>query len=248
MGSTKWLERYRSGEREQVWWELRQLGAAVRRPEFVDEARAVCDEMAVRARSNIDTIVNRLTEQGFVFHSSDGERSPELPFHAPTPAVGATIAALEASWGPIPLTVSSWMRFVGDVWLVGTHPDWSESDQADPFVIELTGSRYSEGSIVDYWASEYEVWQETSEDDYEPGGFVIPVAPDRLHKANISGGPPYGFRVPDGCADGIFVAESAFPFVSYLNHVFSHGGFPGRTAGVNQAAVKRSLSEGLLVV
>jgi hypothetical protein len=42
------------------------------------------------------------------------------------------------------------------------------------------------------------------------------VAPDRLHKQNVSGGPPYGFILPDGCADGLFTAEVILPFVSYL--------------------------------
>jgi len=246
MGSMNWLERYRTGEREQVWWELRQLGAAVRSPEIVDSARAVCDEMALRARSNIESIINRLTDQGFQFHSNDEERSPVLPFQSPTPA--ETIAVLEANWGPIPLTVSSWMRLVGDVWLVGTHPDWPESDQADPLVIELAGSRYAGVSIVDYWDSEYESWREMSEYDSELAGFVMPVAPDRLHKANVSGGSPYGFRLPDSCADGVFMAESSSSFVSYLNDAFSNGGFPARTSGVNQSRVKRSLSEGLLVL
>lgn len=246
MGSTNWLERYRSGEREQVWWELRQLGAAVRAPEVVSEALAVCDEMAVRARSNVETIVDRLTAQGFSFHSNDDERSSVVPFRSPSSTVPKTITVLEENWGPIPMVVSSWMRLVGDVWLVGTHPEWPESDQADPLVIELEGSRYPGVSIVDFWAGEYDAWQEMSEGEPEIGGFVMPVAPDRLHKANISGGSPYGFRLPDSCADGVFVAESSPSFVSYLNDVFSNGGFPARTGGANEAKLKRSLSEGLL--
>ena len=36
---------------------------------------------------------------------------------------------------------------------------------------------------------------------------------------------PYGVIVPDGCADATFVGETTMPFVSYLNWVFSHGGF-----------------------
>ena len=142
MGSTNWLKRYRSGEREQVWWELRQLGAAVRAPEVVSEALAVCDEMAVRARSNVETIIDRLTAQGFSFHSNDEERSPVVPFRSPSSTVPKTISVLEENLGPIPMVASSWLRLVGDVWLVGTHPEWPESDQADSLVIELEGSRY----------------------------------------------------------------------------------------------------------
>ena len=115
MGSTNWLERYRSGEREQVWWELRQLGAAVRAPEVVSEALAVCDEMAVRARSNVETIIDRLTAQNFSFHSNDDERSSVVPFRSPSSTVPKTITVLEENWGPIRMVVSSWMRLVGDV-------------------------------------------------------------------------------------------------------------------------------------
>lgn len=57
------------------------------------------------------------------------------------------------------------------------------------------------------------------------------MAPDRLHKANISGGAPYGFRLPDACADAVFVGEVAMPFVDYLNLVFENGGFPGPATG-----------------
>lgn len=85
-----------------------------------------------------------------------------------------------------------------------------------------------------------------SEGDAEVGGFAMSVAPDRLHKANISGESPYGFRLPDSCADGVFVAESPPSFVSYLNDVFGNGGFPARTGAASEAKLKHSLSEGLL--
>jgi hypothetical protein len=57
--------------------------------------------------------------------------------------------------------------------------------------------------------------------------FVLPVSPDMIHKDNVSGGPPYGIILPDGCADGLFVGETTMPFVSYLNWVFRNGGSPG---------------------
>ncbi|HEU5391725.1 MAG TPA: hypothetical protein VFV73_38085 [Streptosporangiaceae bacterium] len=58
---------------------------------------------------------------------------------------------------------------------------------------------------------------------------MLPLAPDKLHKQNASGGPPYGVILPDGCADGLFVGETTMPFVSYLNSVFRQGGFPWPT-------------------
>jgi hypothetical protein len=75
---------------------------------------------------------------------------------------------------------------------------------------------------------------------------VLPVAPDRLHKDNVSGGPPYRLVVPDGCADGLFVAEATMPFVSYLNWVFRSGGFPGHATSPAPWAVRQSLAKNLL--
>jgi hypothetical protein len=80
-----WLARYRVGQREQVWHELRQLGAAVRPPELRAEAQVVCDEMALRARHNIEVIVERLTEDGFRSHTNDDEQTPVTPSLRPRP-------------------------------------------------------------------------------------------------------------------------------------------------------------------
>ena len=81
-----WVERYRRGEREAVWSELRLLGSAVRDPLLLEEAQAVCDQMALRARFNIEMLVERLTSQGFLFHSNDDQRIPVCPFQPANPA------------------------------------------------------------------------------------------------------------------------------------------------------------------
>lgn len=87
------LARYRAGDRERVWHELRQLGDRVREPELARQAQAVCDEMALRARHNIEVIVDRLTTQGYRFHDSDDQqthpsprsgRRPQAQRHPPT--------------------------------------------------------------------------------------------------------------------------------------------------------------------
>jgi hypothetical protein len=58
MGSLDWLERYESGHRAQVWREFRQLGASVHDDVGIAiEAQLVCDAMARRARSNVETII-----------------------------------------------------------------------------------------------------------------------------------------------------------------------------------------------
>jgi len=241
-----WSSRYAAGEHEAVWHELRQVGDRVRSHDLIADAQSVCDEMARRARHNVEVIVERLSEQGYVFHANDDARTPVTPYHPPGARVEAVHDWLTEHFEVVPMTLLAWLNHVGDVWLVGTHPDWPESSSADPLVIEIEGSMYPKASITEYFDDEL-----TAHGDAHVGGshppFQLPIAPDRLHKENVSGGPPYGFVLPDGCADGLLVAELALPFVSYLRWVFSRGGFPVQT-GVSQAEwrVRRLLAADLL--
>lgn len=240
------LTRYQAGDRERVWHELRQLGDRVREPELADQVQAVCDEMALRARHNVTVLVERLAAYGYRFHDNDDQQTPIAPIRTPTAGAAPLAAWLNGRFGAVPMTVSSWLRLVGDVWLVGTHPSWPGSAQADPLVLELEYSRYQGASTQDFYEGELDAWRDSTGDDPSARCFVLPVAPDRLHKANISGGAPYGFRVPDGCAEGVFVAEVAMPFVDYLNAVFRCGGFPGPVQDEAGWRIRRELADGLL--
>ena len=174
-------------------------------------------------------------------------RRPSLPTTPPGEDAAGLAAWLQARFDMVPLTLLSWVRLVGDVWLVGSHPLWTASASADPLVIEVEGARYPGASIKDHFDAEHQAHQQWASEAVEDvGPFVLPVAPDRLHKDNISGGPPYGIVVPDGCADGLFVAEATMPFVSYLNWVFRSGGFPGCAAAAAPWAVREALAQDLL--
>jgi hypothetical protein len=248
MTSPQWLRRYRAGQRDLVWHELRQLGSTIRRePDLVEEAQLVCDEMARRASQNVEVIVERLTADGYRFHANNDEQTSQPPHVAATATAAEHADWLEERFGDVPMTVLSWTQLVGDVWLVGTHPQWPTSASADPLVIELEGSRYpDQPSIREYFDDEWTGWREYSEEDSDAGLFVLPLAPDRLHKENTSGGAPYGITLPDGCVDGLFAGETITPFVSYLNRVFEHGGFPWWTGSENEWRIKRDLGRDLL--
>ncbi|WP_433132723.1 hypothetical protein ACQPWW_13930 [Micromonospora sp. CA-240977] len=235
-----WVDRYVAGREDWVWHELRQLGSRVREPAFAPEAQAVCDEMARRARSNIETLVARLREQGYRFHRNDDNQTPTEPHTPPGPGAEEHLHWLEQRLGPVPMVLSSWIRIVGDVWLVGTHPQWPNSAAADPLVLELAGSRYPDSDIRGYFADEFEAWQE---DQDTP--FLLPVAPDQCHKDNVSGGGAYGVVLPDASADAHFVGEAGMPLVSYLNWAFRHGGFPAITGDEAQWQVIHQLNEDL---
>ncbi len=76
VSSANWLDRYRAGQRDRIWHELRQLGSVVREPGLFEEAQLVCDEMARRARQNVEVIIERLSGAGYRFHSNEEYRLP----------------------------------------------------------------------------------------------------------------------------------------------------------------------------
>lgn len=245
-----WLSRYREGREAEVWNELAGSAATIRESsDLSTAAQAVCDEMARRARHNIETIVGRLQARGFRFHSNDDDQSEVIPFRPAGPAAEERIAWLESRFGRVPMTLTSWLRIVGDVWLVGTDPQWPDASAADPLVIEIEGSRYPDQPIQDYLDDEYQGYLDYMADSPEPEPFVLSLSPDRFHKDNVSGGAEYGLILPDPGIDGQFVTDTTVPFIAYLNNVFHYGGFPWPTqTWTTQTALTSELASGLLTL
>ncbi|MHA3703466.1 hypothetical protein ACXR2U_14915 [Jatrophihabitans sp. YIM 134969] len=233
------LSRYRAGERDGVWRELRDSGTAAGP---TDQVRAVCDEMAHRARQNVEVLVERLTASGYRFHLNDDDRTPTVPHVPPTAGAVAVDRWLMQRFGAVPMTLLAWLAVVGDTWLVGTHPEWPESAAADPLVIEVEGTRYPAGSWQTSLEDDAAAWAESG--DAEP--FVLTLSPDRLHKANVSGGDPYGIVVPDAGVDGRFMGETSTWFVDHLNATFARGGFPAAPGSGPGERITRELARDLL--
>jgi hypothetical protein len=82
-------------------------------------------------------------------------------------------------------------------------------------------------SVVGYLLEEWEEQRRQPDPDLvEP--FRLSLAPDYLHKANISGGAPYTIVLPFFGADPVFAYERhELPFVDYLRLSFRWAGFPG---------------------
>lgn len=235
------LDRYMDGDRERVWHELRQLGAAVREPQHLGDATAVAREAMTRARENVETLIERLRAQGYEFGSDAGATVPWAPPDEQTPGF---VGELIVEFGPIPLTLQAWIEVVGDVSLLGTHPAFPSELVMDPLVVEVEYKSWARPSLKHFRDA-----REVHED--EDGLFFLDVAPDDLHKAKISGGAPYGIAVPDACADGHFrFADGVvLSFVGYLNLSFANGGFAGlrkRNPGKEGWVARHKLSEGLL--
>ena len=82
----------------------------------------------------------------------------------------------------------------------------------------------------------------------ETGAFRIPIAPDDLHKENVSGGMWYHIEVPNDRDDPLLLAEwHETTFVEYLRICCRWGGFPGlERGGSDHMWPIARLAEGLL--
>ena len=142
------------------------------------------------------------------------------------------VQRLEKEAGVLPLSVRAFCEVVGAVDLIGRHPILAPargSVTPDPLVV----------AGIDELLSEIGAW----EDDDE----VLALAPDDLHKANVSGGDPYAIAVPDPKADGVLLNERhELLFVDYLRLCCRFGGLPGYEAQENPPAEIEGLRRDLL--
>ena len=206
-----YLERYQDDEYEQVWNELQSLGARVRNESYLTQAQDVATETMRRVRRNCERIVSRLHKLGYVFGTfPDGTRRSYsvAPLTLPSAQMRADQEELESEAGPLPLSLTAFWEEVGAIDLVGMHPYWP--DGLDPLVVDPP-----EGAL--------------SYLDNEGDGIFVGLAPDDLHKDNISGGDPYGLELPNPSADFTFMYERHdMLFVPYLRQaILRWGGFPG---------------------
>lgn len=93
-------------------------------------------------------------------------------------------------------------------------------DATDPLYVEPARRT---AAIVDEWRAAAEGIPEEIRDPVR-----VDLAPDALHKVNVSGGAPYAVVLPFAGADPPFVDRALdLPFVDYLRVCFQFGGFPG---------------------
>jgi hypothetical protein len=207
-----WLERYREGLSAQVWTEMTSLGADLRNePDTFDAALAVARATMRRARANVELLVDLLPARGYEFAAD--------PFTPPPADIGVQLDQVEAEVGLLPLSLRVWFEEVGQVNFVGSHPDWTY-DYFDPLVVEAPPS---------FILSEHADWTHDRATEWDRGSvFEIGIAPDYLHKADVSGGMPYSLAVPNAAADGLLLWEPhQTTFVNYLRLTFRTAGMPG---------------------
>jgi hypothetical protein len=129
---------------------------------------------------------------------------------------------------PLPPSLRAFWEIVGGIDFVwdyrtekkapGLGPDLAMTEM-DPLCVYST-------DVVPYLLREWEERRSPIDPDLnDPCN--VELAPDSHHKANVSGGSPYGIELPYLGADPIFDNEEhGLPFVDYLRRGFDYAGFP----------------------
>ena len=231
------LERYRSGDRAGVWNDLLNMGSAVRSEPIWEDARTVARETMERARHNVALLVERLTELEYRF------AFPDDVWRLPDKASLAELAAFERRHGPLPLSLYAWYEVVGSVDLRGDHPKLGFYHRTDPASAERFWSRhwYPDPLVVFPLGDQLVVDDRDEDDENRWPGLRTPgldrtqpltlltLAPDAIHKADISGSQAMEIWLPSPAADALLNGSDwpGVPFVSYLRECFRWGSFPG---------------------
>jgi hypothetical protein len=213
------LARYVRGEHGPVWNELRSheaLGG-----DLLEEAQAVAKETMTRVARNADLLRERLAVSGWRPLYSELRTRPR----AEDREVMRRIE--EITRAPLPVSLRVFWETVGGINFVWDYesskaPDLRVDlpmDEMDPLCVDAP-------EVVTHLFEEWE--EQRSGIDLELADpFNLDLAPDYLHKANISGGAPYGIELPFLGADPVFANEAnELPFVDYLRLCFRWAGFP----------------------
>jgi uncharacterized protein DUF6745 len=234
-GSLPRYDRYMAGAHREVWRELVSLGDRVRADPDAADALAVAYETMHRVESNVRKLVQRLDGISYTFGMNDS-RSPQFAAHVPPPPdIHRRIVDFEKEYGTLPLSLRAFYAVVGEVNLIGTHPS-----------IDPKGGSVATDPLVVYALDEGALEFDDEDEDGETPR-AITIAPDDLHKANVSGGDAYEMAIPDLRADGELLNERhGLFFVDYLRLCFRFGGFPGYDGAERAPIELEGLSKGLL--
>jgi hypothetical protein len=235
------LARYRRGEHGPVWNELRSheaLGG-----DLLEEARAVAQETMRRVARGADVLAERLAALGWVPLYGELRTRPRAEdrevMHRTEEITGAPLpVSLRVFWEVVGGINFVWNYKRGDPPTLGVDLPMSEMD---PLCVDPP-------EVVAYLFEEWED-QRSGVDPELADPFSLYLAPDYLHKADISGGAPYEIELPFLGADPVFANEAhELPFVDYLRLCFRWAGFPRLERHADRPDVReflRVMSKGL---
>lgn len=215
------VSRYEAGECVAVWETLRSFDAVD--GDLREEALAVARVTMQRVAHNLDLLASRLAGKGWIALSGR-LRTP--------PAKGDVEVFREIeriTKGPLPPSLQAFWEVVGGVDFVWDYNTGEPPPEVVPgFILELDGLDPISVDVPGDSSYLLEEWEETVGETHPEllDPFSLDLAPDYLHKANISGGAPYGVELPYYGADPVFANEEhLLPFVDYLRLCLKWGGF-----------------------
>ena len=227
------VTRYRAGEHEAVWNLLRSYESTG--GDLRDEAAEVARETMQRVARAADLLADRLGAHGWEPLYFSLRTAPE----AKDQEIFRKIE--EITGAPLPLSLRAFWEVVGGINFVWNYdsdedcPDFGLElplDELDPLCVDPPEAATGQ---FDEWED-----QRAGVDPELWDPIELSLAPDSLHKANISGGPPYGIELPFLGVDPIFANEDhRLPFVDYLRMCFRWAGFPGLAEHAGRPDVMR---------
>ena len=225
---SSWVERYVGGQYESVWEEVVGLGPRASDPAFASDVDALARETMRRALRNIEALKSLLPSIGWRFHFPMSGPPTDYCVHAPPGRdVQEKIAELEALCGPLPASLRAWWAVVGTVCFMREPVHDQEEPLPDPLVV----------APIESVIEEFHEWASDPERRRVEPRFRAPLAPDELHKDDISGGAPYELELPSSAADGVLLNEwHNATFVGYLREAFRWAGLPGWSRAPHTAA------------
>lgn len=215
------LDRYRRGEFEAVWEEIRthqHIGG-----DFREEVMSVAEATMERVARNADLISERLENLGWRALSGNLRTEPSANDRVMIDQV-ETITG-----GPVPPTLLAFWTVVGGIdWIWDYRSEQEAPDLGvDLPLLEFDPLSVDPAGVVDWLFEEWEA-QKDQPDPELIDPFSLDLAPDHYMKANYGGGSAYAIELPFFGADPVFANEPhELPFVDYLRLCFQWAGFPG---------------------
>jgi hypothetical protein len=227
------VARYRRGEHEAVWTELRAhqaISGALR-----EEALALARETMQRVARSVDLLAQRLAAGGWKARSGALRAVPG----ADDVEIFASVESVTRA--PLPPSLRSFWEVVGGVDFIW---DYDDDDEAPDFGPGLALEQMDPLSIEPATTAPqfFEEWQDgrSSIDADLNDPCMLYLAPDWRHKADISGGEGYGIELPFLGADPVLAGEEhGLPFVDYLRLALRWGGFPRLERHAEDDAVRQ---------
>jgi len=229
-----YYDRYAHGHHQEVWDELMSIGVRVREETIYLNALSVVNETISRAMHNIESIISKLQESGYLF------AYPESVFVPADQEDMAYLHESEERAGTIPMSLRCWFEMIKEVDLTGTHPLWQVRGSKVNFMKEdkVLVSQYQRASVLERPVVDTKALSITNQylvfygERYNDGiddkvGISI-MEDDVLSYGSIRGSSE--IICPSSTADGFFREPKlniAPTFIEYLRRSFEWGGFPG---------------------